>query len=461
MAAFIAVMLVALPVAAEGNTEHATEHWGKAFLMFAIVLIVGKIGDLMEKIGQPAVLGQLLGGIVLSVLGYLGVGLMNDISASSSIAFLSALGAMLLLFSIGLESNITELSKVGVNALLVATIGVVVPFVLGTWVLGPWLFSHESTNARLFIGASLVATSVGITASVFRSLGITRTRAAQTVLGAAVIDDVFGLIVLAVVSAIVSGSDVDAMLIATLVAKSFGFLIGAILIGSFGAKYVSRFFSRISGAEGMMLSVAIGLALIFAWLAEVFGLEPIIGAFAAGLVLDAVHFERYDDPAMVADLRQLAFDNEQERTNVHDLIGRIRHGHVEHLVGTLNFVFVPVFFVHTGMQIDIESLLKPNLYAVALVVSIAAILGKLVAGIAARGDLHEKLLVGVSMVPRGEVGLIFAATGQRLGVLSSDLFSVIIMVVIITTFISPPLISRIGSSERLRTEPGPSYTPAD
>lgn len=421
------------------------QHWGEVFLMFAIVLMAGKIGNIVERFGQPAVIGELLAGIILAVFGYVGWGLMDEIATNDSIAFLSSFGALLLLFSIGLESNLTEMRRVGPNALLVAVIGVVVPFVFGTWVLGPIFFGDESFNARLFLGAALVATSVGITASVFRSLGIIRTRAAQTVLGAAVIDDVLGLIVLAVVSALASGGDVSAGMVAELALKSFGFLGGALILGTLTAGPVSRLFSIISAGVGMKLALTLAFALGGGYLAEVFGLEPIIGAFAAGLVLDAVHFRHYDDPAFVGLLKAIDFRDDRDREAVDAIIDRSRHSHVEDLIGFLNMIFVPIFFVYTGIQIDIGSLLQPDLYLVALVISIVAIAGKLVAGVAARGDTTEKLLVGISMVPRGEVGLIFAATGKSLGVLTDELFSIIVLVVITTTFIAPPVIGKIGA----------------
>lgn len=446
----IAAMLVApIPVlAADGEGGEGATHWGLVFLMFAIVLLAGKMGDIVEKFDQPAVIGELLAGIILAVFGYLGWGLMDDITANETMSFLASLGALLLLFSIGLESNISEMRQVGLNATLVAIIGVAVPFALGTLVLGPIFFGSESFESLLFLGAALVATSVGITASVFRSMGITRSRAAQTVLGAAVFDDVLGLIVLAVVSALASGGEVGPGMIAELMAKSFGFLAGALLIGTYAAKFLSRLFSFFSSGVGMKLSVALGIALGLGYLAEVFGLEPIIGAFAAGLILDAVYFDRYADPDFVGELREIPFHSTTDEAAVNRLIARHRHSHVEDLVGNLNMVFVPIFFVHTGMQIDIASLLKPELYIAALTISAAAIAGKIVAGVAAKGDFHEKLLVGISMVPRGEVGLIFAATGQALGVLNEEEFSVIIIVVIVTTFIAPPFISRMSGRER-------------
>jgi Kef-type K+ transport system membrane component KefB len=425
------------------HSENSVHHFGIVFAMFALVLIAGKLGNFVEKFGQPAVIGELLAGVTLSALGYFGWSFIDEIASNEIISFLAQFGALLLLFSIGLESNIKEMKKVGVRALMVALIGVIIPFVLGAFVLGPVFFGDESSNARLFLGASLVATSVGITASVFRSLKLSKTRAAQTVLGAAVIDDVLGLIVLAIVSALVSGGDLTAGLVAELALKSFGFLGGALLLGTIIAKPISKFFSSIHTGIGMKLTLAIGFALVFGYLAELFGLEPIIGAFAAGLLLDQVHFASFSDPEIIEDIKHLETDAIHGKTMA-QLIKKHRHAHVEDLINSIGLIFIPVFFVYTGLQIDFGSLLQPRLYLIAGIISIFAILGKFVAGLAAEGSRTEKMFVGVSMVPRGEVGLIFAATGSALGVLSSELFSTIVLVVIITTFVSPALIKKLG-----------------
>ncbi len=426
----------------EHNT--GTHHFGIVFAMFALVLVVGKLGNFVEKYGQPAVIGELLAGVALSAIGYYGWSFIGDITSNEIISYLAQFGAVLLLFSIGLESNLKEMKKVGVRALFVALIGVFVPFVLGSFVLAPIFFGDADSNARLFLGASLVATSVGITASVFRSLKLTKSRAAQTVLGAAVIDDVLGLIVLAIVSALASGGALSAGLVIELAAKSFGFLGGALLLGTFTAPYISRLFSKIHTGIGMKLTLAVGFALLFGYLAELFGLEPIIGAFAAGLLLDAVHFESFSDPEIIEELKYLESD-EKHGTSMAELIKKHRHAHVEDLINSIGLIFIPVFFVYTGMQIDFGSLLQPKLYIIAAVISVIAVATKFVAGFAAQGSKNEKMLVGFSMVPRGEVGLIFAATGASLGVLDSELFSTIVLVVIITTFISPALIKKFGN----------------
>ena len=438
-----------------GDDEHASggaHHFGIIFMMLAVVLIAGKLGNFVEKFGQPAVIGELLAGVVLSAAayflmtfvgsdgatGYLGniATFLRDVSSHEVIAFISQFGALLLLFSIGLESNIKELAKVGTSSLKVAAIGVIVPFTIGTVVFGNLFYGSESSTARLFLGAALVATSVGITSSVLRTLKLTKTTAAKTFLGATVIDDVVGLIILAVVSALATGDEASAALVAELVAKSVGFLVGAILLGGFLAKPLSRMFSAINTGIGMKLTLAVGFALVFGYLAELFGLEPIIGAFAAGLLLDAVHFESFSDPEIIEDIKYLSSDKAHGE-NVAQLIKRHRYAHIEDLIGSISLIFVPVFFVYTGMQIDFGSLLQPKLYLIAGVISFFAFFAKVAAGLAAKGSLNEKLMIGVSMAPRGEVGLIFAATGKALGVLNDELFSTIVLDVILTTFVAP------------------------
>jgi len=387
--------------------EEAIQHGAgvTTFLWIAVILLAAKLASLVEKFGQPSVLGELVMGVILGNLVLLGINVFEPIKHDSIIAFLAELGVVILLFQIGLESNIAKMRKVGVRAFLVATIGVVVPFVLGTYVVGPWLLPGLEQNAYLFLGAALTATSVGITA---RKLHIP---SAQIVLGAAVIDDVIGLIILAVVSALVTAGAVSLGVISLIVAKAIFFLVGAIVVGHFAAPFLGKMLSKINTGVGMKFALALSFGLVFAYLAQAqFGLAPIVGAFAAGLVLDPVHFRFF----------------KEERS-------------VEDLIEPVAFFLVPVFFIVTGMSVDLTTLFKPQILLVALGITAVAFVGKIVSGLAAgRGD---RLLVGFGMIPRGEVGLIFATIGASLGVVSPDVFSVIVIMVILTTLLTPPILT--------------------
>lgn len=419
-----------------GGGENAA-YIALGFVMLAILLLSGKIGSVVERFGVPSVLGEIFAGIVLAFVGWLGWQGLEDLRASTIMQFFAELGAVILLFQIGLESDVKKMFKVGKSALFVAVVGVVVPFITGSLVLGPILLPGLSQIAYLFVGASLVATSVGITATIFKDMKLTKSNACQTVLGAAVIDDILGLIVLAVVVALAAGSAITPMFVGTIAIKAIGFLVLAIVIGQIAAPWLSKLFSLISTGTGMKLTLALTFALFYAYLASLAGLAPIIGAFAAGLILDAVHFNSFDQPAIVEDLKKIRGLDDEEKERINKLIEKHKHAHVEDLITNLGYMLIPVFFVYTGLQIDFATLLNPNIYLIALVLSLGAIWSKMIAGVVASGNWNEKLLIGTSLVPRGEVGLIFASIGKGLGVLDSFAFSVIIVVIVTTTFIGP------------------------
>lgn len=402
-----------------------------AFLWITVLLLLAKISGLIEKIGQAAVLGEMLMGVLIGNLFLLGIDVAEPVKSNAIIAFLAELGVVILLFQIGLESDIAGMRKVGVPALLVAVIGVVAPFALGAYVIGPWLLPGLSNNAYLFLGATLTATSVGITARVFRDLKMLQSAEAQIVLGAAVIDDVLGLIILAVVSAIASVGAIGFADIGVIALKALLFLVGALVIGQRVAPLASRWLSKIHAGSGMKFTLLISFCLFFAWFAHWIGLAPIIGAFAAGLVLDEVQFRDFDEPKLNADLRQ-ATDNQT------DTVQRDKYT-LEVLIEPVGHFFVPLFFIFTGMQVKLEVFSNPNVLFTALAITALAFVGKILSGLAA-GPVN-KWIVGWGMAPRGEVGLIFAVTGKAMGVINDEIFSVIVAVVILTTLLTPPILT--------------------
>ncbi len=422
--------------------DSASQHGATTLLWIAIVLLVAKLSGLVEKFKQPAVLGELVAGVILGNLGLVGLTMFEAIKHDEIIKFLAELGVIILLFQIGLESNISKMKAVGVRAFLVAIIGVVAPFVLGTYIVGPWLMPGLTQNAYLFLGAALTATSVGITARVFKDLGKLQIPEAQIVLGAAVIDDVMGLIILAVVSAIVTLGSVSLGAISWIAAKSILFLIGSIVVGQLSAPWLGRLLSRVHAGPAMKLSLAISFGLLFAWLAGVVGLAPIVGAFAAGLILDPVHFRRFQQPAVVEDIKaHIASTDSATRAKINEILEHHSEKHVEELIEPLAHFLVPIFFVYTGMEVKLETLFEPSIIMVALGVTVAAFIGKVVAGLAA-GKV-DKLLVGIGMIPRGEVGLIFASIGKSLEVISDEVFSVIVVMVMLSTLITPIILTAL------------------
>jgi len=447
--ALLILAALALPFSAAAAETGASHGPGITLLWIAIIVLAARAGSLVERLGQPAVLGEILAGVVLGNLALFGGGFLAQASADPSVMFLAELGLIILLFEVGLESNLREMLKVGSRAVLVALCGVVVPFVLGAWVAGPYLLPGLSANAYLFLGAAFTATSVGITARVFRDLGQARSREARIVLGASVIDDVLGLVILAVVSAIVAQGSVGIGGTALILGKAVAFLVGSIVLGLFLAPRLGRWFSRVHEGIAMKLSLAISAALVFAYGAGAIGLAPIIGAFAAGLVLDPSHFRHFDRPRVADELEAQAAQatNPEIREDLTLLAHAHAERHIEDLIQPISLFLVPIFFVVTGMSVDLSVFLDPGVLLAALGLSAVAVAGKYVAG-AFAGPGVNRHLIGFAMVPRGEVGLIFATTGLALGVLDARTFSVVVAMVVLTTLVTPPVLTRLSRAAR-------------
>lgn len=458
----IAIVLAAMAALAPATVSAAEDGGGHGgtfplvLFFIGVMLLFGRIGALAERFGQPAVLGELLLGVVLGMIAWVpGLGVVEALQHEALVKDVAEIGVILLLFRAGLESNLVGMAKVGKTALLVAVVGVVVPFIAGYFV-SQALMPGLSTNVYLFIGATLTATSVGITARVFKDLGTLKSPEAQIVLGAAVIDDVLGLLILAVVSTIITTGSLDALQIAVISAKALAFLSGSILLGQFLSPRMSAAFSRIHTGHGMKMAIAFFFCVGFAYVASLVGLAPIVGAFAAGLVLDPVHFKDFAPPDIVAKLR--AWAGKQQDADVRVEMEEHAHHedekHVENLFDDLSRFFVPIFFVYTGLQVNLSVFGDAKIVGIALVITAVAILGKLASGLAAGKGLN-RLMIGAGMAPRGEVGLIFAGIGRELGVVDDRLFAAIVIVVILTTLATPPVLSIIAKRAAARTQAAP------
>lgn len=319
----------------------------------------------------------------------------------------SSFGVLVLLFAVGLESRLDEMLNVGGPAVTAAVIGVVVPSVLG-YVTAMLMLPNHSTNYYLFVGATLCATSIGITARVLKDMGKLNIPESKIILGAAVIDDVLGLIILAVVAGIVSSGVISISTIGIILLKAILFLVAVLFVGSKFLDHQIRFASIVEN-KNVRLLFPFMLLFLLAWLSDLIGLASIVGAFAAGLIIKEEYF---------------------------DVAGSDINSSVKSVIEPIEKIFAPVFFVIMGLQVDPSAFFNFSILGVALVLTFVAIIGKLVSGIFATG--MDKKIIGIGMIPRGEVGLIFASIGKSIGVLDNQLFSGIVVVVILTTFITPP-----------------------
>lgn len=433
-------------LASSGESEGG--HGGAAALVLAflgILVVLAKIaGSVAERFKQVSVLGELLLGIALGIPALLGFHFLEGFKTNELVLFVSELAVIVLLFQAGLESNLYEMKKVGLRAFVVACVGVIAPFVLGTWVVSPWLFPDASSHFAIFLGATMTATSVGITARVFKDLKISQTPSAKIVLGAAVFDDIMGLLILAVVNGMVQSGHVSGGDIAIISIKALGFLVVSVALGRVFAPKIGDILSRIQSGVGMKMALALAFAFGYAYIGSVFGLAPIVGAFAAGLLLDAVHFKRFVHPKLTNEIEDaLAGTTDSESTlRIRETIESHRERHIEDLIEDFGQWFIPVFFVVTGMSVDLHALANPKVLIAALVLTVAAVLGKVVSGFVA-GKAADWKVVGFGMVPRGEVGLIFAAIGKASGVVNDEAFAVLVVMIILTTFVTPIVLPRL------------------
>ncbi|MGD9632329.1 MAG: cation:proton antiporter [Pirellulales bacterium] len=386
-------------------------------VLIAIIAAAKLFGALAQWVGQPAVLGELVAGV------FLGGSVLNIVDPTVEILHLLAeLGVIILLFAIGLETDLKKLLKVGGASLAVAVAGVVLPFALG---YAACLALGLSSLVAVVAGATLTATSVGITARVLHDLNQLHSTESQVILGAAVIDDVIGLIILAAVAGIAKGESLSALAIFKIASTAVGFLAATLLLGRVIVPALARRLAKFD-LPGTATMLALLLALGLAWLANYAGSATIIGAFAAGLLV-------------------------RETPQSHE---------IERGITQLGHFFVPLFFVIVGAAVDVavfNPLQAANHQTLAIggLLILAAIVGKFAAGYAPFWMTGDKRIIGAGMIPRGEVGLIFAQMGLSSGVFDGAMFSAVTLMVMVTTFVAPPLLKALcprGSVARVDEE---------
>ena len=425
-------------LATEPNSEAAPMVLAAVLLSLVFIYLASKLGgELSKLVDLPPVLGELVAGVVVGVsalhllvfpetgatasdsvvmtilqqIAGLNPENIGEVFAAQSevISVLAELGVIILLFEIGLESDLRELQKVGSRAAIVAVVGVVAPFVAGT--AGLILIFGMPTIPAVFAGAALTATSIGITSKVLSELGQLKSTEGQIIVGAAVIDDVLGIIVLAVVASLAKTGDVDILNLVYLIVSATAFLLGSIFLGKFFNKTFVAIAEKLQ-TRGKLVIPALIFAFSMAFLANAIHLEAILGAFAAGLVLDETDKRKELDQQVIP----------------------------------IADILVPIFFVSVGARVDL-SVLNPSTVdnrqglVIAAFLIVVAVIGKIITGWAVFGkEKINRLAIGIGMIPRGEVGLVFAGIGAASGVLDKPLQAAIIIMVILTTFVAPPLL---------------------
>jgi len=444
IASQISALRFSSPLLASIEAEYTPIVLSGVLLTLIIIYIASKVGsEVAKRLDLPPVLGELIAGVLVGVsalhlvifpeggftgsdslvmttlktLNQLTPEAVNHIfdSQSEVVSVLAELGVIILLFEIGLESDLRQLKEVGIQAVVVACVGVAAPFAAGT--IGLMYFFHIAAIPAIFAGAALTATSIGITSKVLAEIGQLKSKEGQIIVGAAVIDDVLGIIVLAVVASLAKTGEVDITKVFILLVSAIAFLFGSILLGGIFNKTFNGIVNKLK-TRGNIVIPAFIFAYFMAFIGNAIHLEAILGAFAAGLVLD-------------------------ETDARHEL---------DELVKPVADLLVPIFFVTVGARADL-SVLNPMIpenrsgLLIAGFLLLVAIVGKVITGWAFWGIPNvNRLAIGIGMIPRGEVGLVFAGIGTASGAITKPLEVAIIIMVIMTTFLAPPFL-RIAFGE--------------
>lgn len=378
----------------------------KLFLTLFVMFVAAKLAaELFERLKQPAVAGEILAGIVI------GPSVLHLVEPTEITNTLAEIGVILLLFLVGLETKPADIFRVGGKALAVAVLGVIVPFVFGYVTLVIW---GEAQIEAIFVGSAMVATSVGITARVLGQMGLLNLEVSRIILGAAVIDDILGLIILAVVSSMAEGG-VNYAQIATTAGLAIGFTLLVVFVGARAINKLRPRVEKLKVGQSQLvfgLSLCLGLAMV----AHYVGVAAIIGAFLAGMAL-AESVEGTDMP---------------------------------HQAEAVTEFLLPFFLTNIGMQLKLDALFNRNTILMAVVITLLAVISKQIGcglGVLSMGK-KKAMQVGMGMVPRGEVGIVVAQIGLGLGVISDGVFGVVLFMAVATTLIAPPFLVRLFKGEK-------------
>ena len=388
------------------------------FLFLAIILIVARLlSETVARFGIPSVIGELLAGLLI------GPSLLGWVTPDTTMKLLAEIGIILLLFEVGMDTNLSRLARSGSKPYIVAVAGFVVPFGLG-YAVSAWLFGLPELTA-LFIGGTLTATSIGITVRVLDDLGKRQSDEAQIVIGAAVLDDILGVLALAFLYQFAVEQQVSLMALGEVSLYIVLFMVLAPIVAKLASKVIDRL-DRNAASPGLLLTMALSLILLFSWLAHAVGAPEIMGGFAAGLAFSQ-HFG-FNLP-----LGKAILNFEPSPQLAHRLEEQMR---------PLIHTFSPLFFVMVGVSLNLSSVNWGSAFIWGLAGSLllAAFIGKFAAGFLIREPRRNQMAIGLAMIPRGEVGLIFAQLGFSQGTLNGELYAALLIVIALTTMAPPFLL---------------------
>lgn len=410
------------------------------YLWLALSILMSRGLSIVKKIGLPVVTSEILAGIVLGHLYLFGITTFIGMSHNEIIQFLAEIGAMILMFEIGLETQIKDISSKLLSGIKIALFGTILTF-SGGYYLSHFFYPDLSLKSRILIGVISAATATGISAKVFKDLKILGSSEVKLILTASLIDEVLSILCFAIVSGVLIAGNIEMETLITITAKTAIFFLLSISLGSKITPLLTRLSVKIHAGISMKIGLLFFICTLYTWLASVLGVAPVIGAFIAGLVIDPEHFKNFSQAKFLRELKQIANHTSDENTKAQIL--KTVHGHetrsLDELIKPLSNIFVPIFFTYIGLIFKLSDLMKPKIVLFAVSLLAVSLIGRIVSGYTEKGKFN-KILVGLGMTPIGEAGLIFAVTGNQLGIINNDIMSAVILAVVLITIVTPILI---------------------
>jgi len=424
------------------HNQHVSNINPVIFLWLVVFISLSRGLSIVKKIGLPLVVGEILSGLILGDLNHFGIHIFNEAENDLSIQFMAELGAIILMFDIGLESKLSDLKKNFKTGFAVAVSGSILTFSSG-FLISKYLTENPTTLSNMLFGIIIAATATGISAKTFKDMKIIHSKEVKVVLVASILDELLSILGFGIISSLIITHSVSLLNLSVSMAQVLGFFVFAAVFGQWITPLMTKWSIKIHAGINMKIGVLLVICFLFSWIAYISGLATVIGAFIAGLMLDKIYFESFSKSNFIVKLRHIALNLSDTATKqkLNELIEKQEERTLEELIKPLSHLFVPVFFIYIGLMLKVDTLLHVDTLLLVAFILILSFIGRLISGFFIRPSRKlNSLVIGLGMTPIGEAGLIFAMFGKNMGIISENSLAAIVASVVIAAVITPILI---------------------
>lgn len=434
---FMLIIGISQQCFASAATPPANDFTPAIYLWFTLAIMMSRGLAVVKKFGLPIVTSEILAGIVLGNLHFFGIYTFTGMENNEIVRFLAEIGAMILMFEIGLETQLEDITAKLASGLKIALFGTVLTFIGGYFVID-FFYPESSNGSKILLGLISAATATGISGKVFKDLKILNSVEVKTVLTASLIDEVLSILCFAVLSGVLISGNINLNQLMISAAKTTGFFLLSIILGPRLTPILTKYSIKIHAGISMKIGILFMICTFYTWLAAELGLAPVIGAFIAGLIINPEYFKNFSQAKFLRDFKSIAShtSDENARNQIIKTVTLYEIRSLDELIKPLSNIFVPFFFTYIGLIFHLDDLLNISVVLVALALITVTLLGRIISGFSEHSRLN-KLIIGLGMTPIGEAGLIFTITGSQLGLISDELISSIVLALVSITILAP------------------------